>query len=257
VSLHIPRHLLPAVLVALALLPGAARAASTFTPHPDSDAPAGASPSWLPHEEWVGERWMPFDEWMLERKLHMSSREVWQYLSSTGRTIDELARSRGIATKGLATALLANRRLPKRGVRYWTLRSRTQRVLDQGHLAAHMFGHVFHIWAVVAKPQKNFGVSQARFTALFFDRRLTIPQIAEIGGVNQATLRRRIIAAARAAGARGVAAGMMSRRENVMLRARDAAGFSSWVKYRVPESASTASVAVPTRRSVVCELHRV
>jgi hypothetical protein len=211
---------------------------AAYVAKPDTDAPAGAAADWLPREEWVGERWLPFDETVLEAKLHMSGQEIWTYLDSTGGTIDDLARTHRLPTAGLATKLLANRHLAKRSSRWLLLKARTIRVLDQSHLAAHMLGHVFHVWSVTEHTVDVFGADTQLFNDLYFGQHLSMQEIAASQGVDAATLRKRALARATAGGARGVALGQMSSAENRVLLARDAAGYRSWSSYRVPGAAS-------------------
>jgi hypothetical protein len=227
------RHIALLALVLVALF-AAAGSAQAFTPKPDPAAPRGAAPDWLPHEEWVGQRWLPFDEQVLERKLHLSATQVWLYLSSTGNSLNTLAKSRGVATHGLATSLVTRRHVPRKSRLWRTLRARTERVLSQPHLAAHMFGHVFHIWAVTLHTSQTLGVTSQQFQQLYGKQHLSFLQVAAAGGVDEATLRRRVMAAADSSGTRGVAKGAMSASENRILRARDAAGFSSWANYGLP-----------------------
>ncbi len=207
--------------------------ASASAPKPDSDAPAGASADWLPHEEWVGQRWLPFDEQVLERKLKMNATEIWTYLSATRSSLNTLARSRGVSTAGLSARLLSTRNVARHSRRWWVLRARTRRVLDQPHLGAHMLGHVFHLWAVTAHTEQTLGVTGSQFQELYGERRLSFLQVAAAAGVDESTLRSRVMAASRRSGAQGVAKGAMSARENRVLRALDAANFESWANYRM------------------------
>jgi hypothetical protein len=245
------RHTLRILMTLLAsgvLAAAVAGPAAAGTFKADPDAPAGASADWLPHEEWVGQRWMPFDEVVLERKLGMRSDQVWTYLSSTGNSLEVLARSRHVSTKGLATRLLSTRHLSRKSRLFRTLRSRTQRVLDQPHLAAHMFGHVFHIWSITSRTAQVLGVTSAQFQQLYGRQHLSFLQVAVAGGVDEATLRHRALAAANRAGAVGVAKRAMSARQNRVLRARDAAEFPSWANYRL------AYQTTPLTRGLVCHL---
>jgi hypothetical protein len=235
------------LVVAACLIAPVAGAAAA--PRPDSDAPRGASVDWLPADTWVMERWLPFDEQRLESALGMSTSEIFVRISATRETLNALARSRHVATRTLATRLLASRHLKAGSVRRATMLARTRRVLTQSHLAAHMLGHVFHLRSVIGRPQQVFGVSAAAFHTLYFQQHRTFAQIAGVGGVNQATLRARAIAAGRATGRAGVAAGAMSARENRILRARDVANFTNWAGYRVPRS----QVALPTH-ALLCHL---
>jgi hypothetical protein len=220
------------------LCAAAATPASASAPKPDSDAPTGASVDWLPHEEWVGQRWLPFDEQVLERTLRMSATEVWTDLSATRRSLNTLARSRGVSTDGLAARLVSTRRIPRHSRRWQVLYARTRRVLDQPHLAAHMFGHIFHIWAVTAHIEQTLGVTGSQFKELYGGRHLSFLQVAATAGVDEPTLRGRVIVAARRSGAQGVAKSAMSARENRILRARDTANFESWANYRMSGQAA-------------------
>jgi hypothetical protein len=241
------RPLLLALLAVAACLTGAASA--TAAPKPDSDAPRGASADWLPADTWVMQRWLPFDEQRLESALGLTTHEIFVRISASRETLNALARSRGVSTRTLATRLLASRHLKAGGTRRATLLARTRRVLDQSHLAAHMLGHVFHLRSVIGRPEQVFGVSMARFRTLYFHQHRTFAQIAAAGGTSEAKLRARALAASRAAGRAGVAAGAMSARENRILRARDAENFPSWAGYFVPR----AQVQLQ-RAALVCHL---
>lgn len=252
-----PRRHIALLVIVLAAFLAAAGPAAAFTPKADPAAPAGAPADWLPHEEWVGERWLPFDEQSLDHVLGMSSTQVWLYLSSTGNSLNALAQSRGVPTHGLATRILKGRRISQTSRLWRTLRSRTARVLSQPHLAAHMFGHVFHVWAVTLHTPQTLGVSSAQFQELYGQKHLSFAQVAQAGGVDEATLRERVIAAASASGARGVAKHAMSARENRVLRARDAAGFPSWANYGLRQasiSRSAAAAAPAAAASLICHL---
>jgi hypothetical protein len=224
-------------------------AAGQATIKPDSDAPAGAASDWLPHEQWVDQRWLPFDETALNTMLGMSTQQIFDKLSATRQTLDDLARSRGVDTHGLAARLLASRHLRAGTAQRRTMLTRTRRVLTQSHLAAHLLGHVFHMQSVIGDPQRTFGVSATDFRTLYFNDHRTFLEIAATGGLSAAKLRARVLAETRAAGRQGVRAGAMSARENRILRARDAAGFGSWAGYRTPSS-QTASIT----HGLICHL---
>jgi hypothetical protein len=204
------------------------------TPRPDSDAPAGAAADWLPHEPWVDQRWLPFDERALIVALGMPSEQIFDKVSASRRTLNQLAQAHGVSLGGLAARLLASRHLKSGSARRWTLLARTRRVLSQSHLAAHMLGHVFHLQSVIGDPRRTFGVSLQAFRSMYFFERRSFAEIAAAGGVSLTALRRRALAFSRVAGREGVVAGAMSARENRVLRARDAANFESWANYRVP-----------------------
>lgn len=218
---------------------------------PDSAAPVGASASWLPAEDWVMQRWMPFDERALTSRLGMPSEDVAAALDRSGMSLQTLARRRGVHVQGLAGRLLASRRLPQGSPLRATLLARTRRMLTQSHLTVHMLRHVFHTWTVTRDTQAIFGVDQERFDALYFDQHRSMEEIAADGGVAEATLKRRAMAAAERSGRMGVAAGALSASENRVLRARDRRLFRGWALYRVPVTAATARAG---QRAFVCHL---
>jgi lambda repressor-like predicted transcriptional regulator len=225
-------------VIALALCHAASATAGPV--RPDSAAPAGASASWLPAEDWVMQRWVPFDEHALNKRLRMSSEDIAAELDRSGISLQTLARRRGVGVHGLAGRLLASRRLPKGSSLRATLLDRTRRMLTQSHLTVHMLRHVFHTWTVTRNTQAMFGVSQERFDALYFDQHRTMGEIAAEGGVPTAMLKRRALAAAERAGRMGVVTGALSASENRVLRARDRRLFRGWELYRLPVTAGAA-----------------
>jgi hypothetical protein len=251
----VPRHALVRhgllLTLLLVLCFGAAATPASAEQHstrPDSAAPAGSAPSWLPQEAWVLQRWVPFDEPALERRLRMDTSAIAQSLDASGATLAGLARARGVPTKGLAERLVASRRLPAGSPLRAVLLRRTRRVLSQSHLAVHLLSHVFHTWTVTRDTEDIFGVPQARVTQLYQADGLSMQAIAAQGGVALARLRARALKASVAAGRAGRAVGALSVTENRILRARDRRNFASWAAYRVPRptSARAASVAAPT-----------
>jgi hypothetical protein len=105
----------------------------------DSLAPRGASHNWLPTEEWVARHWIPFDEQALKAELGLKGRDLHAYLYNDHRTLAALSDD----PEALADRLVA----PWQGIgdeHRALLRERTLRILTQGHLAQHMFFHVYH-----------------------------------------------------------------------------------------------------------------
>src|SRR4051794_23525100 len=88
------RLLLPVFACAGLLSPTVARAAV-----PDSAAPAGAPPTWLPKERWVAERLLPFDEARLYALIGLDRVQVHNDLEQTGRSLNEFAAERGVDTR--------------------------------------------------------------------------------------------------------------------------------------------------------------
>jgi hypothetical protein len=241
------------MLVASAAALVIASPSSARVPKPDSAAPPGAAADWLPREEWVGERWLPFDETVLERRLGMDVNQLFTYLNSTGNSLNDLARAKRVATPGFAAQLVAPLGAKAGSARRAILLQRTRRVLSQSHLAAHMLGHVFHVWTLTEHPDAVFGVGLQQFNRLYFGQHQSMVEIASSAGVDADRLRARALAAARAAAARGVGLGAMSRRQAQLLRLRDEQGFRSWARYRVP-GATVARAAVGRRDNYLCHL---
>lgn len=211
-----------AVAFALAI----AAPAGAYTPtRPDSDAPPGAAPDWLPDEPWVMERWMPFDEAQLHRVLRLDANRVWMGLDQS-MTLRAMAVARGVPTRGLADRLLASRRGTVPARTYRILRSRTRRMLTQQHLGEHMLWHVFHQRSVLQQA----------------------PGVLALG-LSLSELRARALSAAGASGRRGVRNGAMSARENRFLRARDRQVTDAWLG-----RPTTGTVARAARTPVLCPL---
>ncbi|HEX2086097.1 MAG TPA: hypothetical protein VHF89_10475 [Solirubrobacteraceae bacterium] len=235
----------PALLAVLCLLAAASPAGAAE--RPDSDAPPGAPPAWLPAEEWVMERWLPFEEARLHEVLGVDRTEAYFFLRDGDRTLHDLARLRGVPVEGLGERLLAPRRAHVGAALWRVLRARTERVLTQGHLAEHMLGHVFHHWAIWRDPARSFGVARARYEAI---EHLAPVEVARRGGLTAARFRRRVLALLAATRAEGVASGALPPAEARAMRSMLAGAIDRWLVAR-PDLAP-APRARP--RSVLCDL---
>ena len=145
------RRALAICLLAACLTPASAGA------H-DSLAPLGASHNWLPEEEWVGRHWIPFDEQALKAELGLKGRDLHAYLYNDHRTLAALSDD----PQALADRLVA----PWQGItdaHRAVLRERTLRILTQGHLAQHMFFHVFHGAALHMASNELLGMDAASY----------------------------------------------------------------------------------------------
>jgi hypothetical protein len=140
----------------------------------DPRAPPGAEHNWLPHREWVRFHWVPFDEADLHRALSIDGQAVYHWLSDDHRTLAQLALRRGLDPDALVEELVAPHGSAP------ILRRRAHRVLTQGHLAQHLFFHVFHGPRVPQHSWRILGVSPAVFVRLR-QRGLTPIQIARRG----------------------------------------------------------------------------
>jgi hypothetical protein len=128
-------------LAALALALAVSALPATPARAADPDAPPGASPTWLPNEAWVLEHWLPYSDRDLFRILHISQAHLG--ISDT-RSLADIARSRGLKTSSVVTALMKPWRGKVSAAHYRELRSRAMRTFTQPHLAVHMFFHTFH-----------------------------------------------------------------------------------------------------------------
>ena len=152
----------------------------------DSLAPMGASHNWLPDEEWVGRHWLPFDEQALKAELGLQRRDLHAYLYNDHHVLADLALARGVSAADLADRLVK----PWQGIsdeHRAVLRERTLRVLTQGHLAQHMFFHVFHGAAVHAFSMELLGMDVASYRQ-HREEQLSYFEIAAHGGVAAETL---------------------------------------------------------------------
>jgi len=132
---------------------------TTATMQPDSNAPEGAKAHWLPKDAWVMQHFLPFDEARLYALLHITRKDLRKHLKTHGNTIAQLAASHGYPDQAkLAADLLGARATP-------TLTARTNDVLDQSHLAQHVFFHVFHDPKIAESSEQLFGVSKQEFRA--------------------------------------------------------------------------------------------
>ena len=153
----------------------------------DSLAPAGSAHNWLPDEAWVHRHWIPFDEQTLKAKLALHGRDLHAYLYNDHRTLAMLARIRGLDVNRLADELVA----PWQGItdaQRAVLRERSLRILTQGHLAQHMFFHVFHGRILHSLAHELFGMHGSRYRALR-ELGLSLVDIARRGGISKEALR--------------------------------------------------------------------
>jgi hypothetical protein len=215
------RSLVALIAVGLCL----AFAAPASADQPDSHAPVGAKPDWLPGTEWVMERWLPFNEKRLEQVYGMDRPGLYFYLKDGDQSLLDLAREKSIPTRGLAVRLLATRHGLKPSQRR-SLTRRTRDVLGQGHLAEHMLGHAFHEWAIWAHTKEIFGLTELQYNGL---AGMTQVERAAKGGVTPAQLRGRVIAALARSRQRGVARKAISLAEARTMRAQALEAIDRWL----------------------------
>jgi hypothetical protein len=220
-----------AVLVCLLLLAFPAIASANL--RPDSAAPPGADASWLPSEEWVMERWSPFDTQRLSALLGNAS--VYEYLHRGAGNLKQLARSRGVPVKGLARRLVVPRKPSLSRSEYRVMLQRTERMLDQRHLAEHVIGHTFHHWSIWLRPEEIWGPQYRSLE----EQGLSIPDISGHVDIDTATLRRMILERLDAAGRRGVAKHAMSAAQERLLHYMH----HTWISELVPDTKAPSGAA--------------
>lgn len=207
----------------------AAPALAGAKPMPDSDAPPGSPPHWLPSGQWVFNHWLPYDEARLYKLLRIDRADLWRHLRDDSTPIAELAASKGWKVDRLARALVA----PRRGsaVRQRLLRSRARRTLTQGHLSQHLFFHTLHQEILPGSAKAIFGVSRERMRTL---RRLDLGplEIARLAGRGHGS----VLAAARRglrdAARRGIRGGFVSQRQSQLLLSRQLRQLPRWLNHR-------------------------
>ncbi|MEA2156308.1 MAG: hypothetical protein QOE11_2448, partial [Solirubrobacteraceae bacterium] len=156
-----PRRLLVATLLAIALAPAAAAFAA------DSHAPKGARGDWLPTSEWVMSSWLPFDEARLYDVLDTNRAELATWLNDR-RTLGQLAAGHGVegGARRLADMLVGPRLRTASPAMRRTLRSRALEMVTQAHLARHVMFHIYHTPAITRHAQEIFGMSPQHYRRL-------------------------------------------------------------------------------------------
>ncbi len=206
-----------------------ARAAALPQP-PDSKAPLGAPPHWIPSDEWVMQHWLPFDEARLLRLLQVERSTLWRHLRDDRRTLAQLAERHGWPDpRALASALVAPRRAAVASGKARELEARAVQTLTRGHLAQHLLFHSLHQDAVPDRARTIFGTPNPdRFQRL---RRLDISplQIARMNGRSGAQVRLRSEVSLRERAAAGVRAGDLSERQAELLVARQLRQLPRWL----------------------------
>lgn len=223
-----PRRLLLATLVALALLPAAARAA-------DSHAPKGARGDWLPRSEWVMSSWAPFDEARLYALLGTDRETVASWLNDR-RTLGQLAARHGYRSRrALADRLVAPRLRTASTRMKRTLRQRARDMLTQAHLARHVLFHIYHTPAIPRHAPEIFGMSAQRYRTLR-DSGTTPIAIAARGGMTATASREALRTILFKRDDQGVRSGAMSRRQAIALFDHQEVQINTYMRrhYRTP-----------------------
>ena len=195
----------------------------------DSLAPAGARHTWLAEEDWIAYHWIPFDEQALKRALGLRGRELQAYLYNDHHTLADLALRRGLDVESLADQLVAPWRGRADEERMALLRDRTLRLLTQGHLAQHVFFHIFHNGGATRLLAQHLNTSTATVHAERA-RGMTFRQIAHRRGVALGTLTHPLVGSFQYRQRQGVELGVAVRSEAARILARQRAALPCWLR---------------------------
>jgi hypothetical protein len=191
----------------------------------DSMAPAGELHQWLPNDRWLQEHWIPFDRRRLETALGLHGSDLESFLVNDHHTLAALARQRGVDVQRLADELVA----PWPAARRAELRGRTMQILTQGHLAQHVFFHVFHSLGSSTVAADLFGVSADELDALRLRRRTPL-DVALEHGKDEAGLTAGLVRLLRSHRDAGVARGESWPAEADRMLARQVATLPCWLQ---------------------------
>jgi hypothetical protein len=197
----------------------------------DSLAPKGLDDhSWLPHAHWVGKHWMPYDESRFREIVGVGTPEIYDWLTDDHRTLAQLARRHGVNPGTLAKRLLEQRRGEVSSRVYGILRDRTQRTLTQGHLAQHVYFHVFHGADLVLPVKRYLGVPVKRWRVLRYERGWAPARIARRHGRDVAKLRKHAIEELEIDAHQGVHHGSTTREQADVTLARQLRVLDCWLE---------------------------
>lgn len=224
-----PRRLLVATLLILALAPVASAAAA------DSHAPKGARGDWLPASEWVMSSWLPFDEARLYALLDTDRDEMRTWLNDR-RTLGQFAAARGYKSqRRLAERLVAPRLRTASAAMRRTLRARAIELVTQPHLARHVMFHIYHTPAIARHAREIFGMAPNAYRTLR-DSGWTPLRIAAAGHRSSAASAVALRGILVRRDDQAVRVGAMSRRQADALLAHQDAGLDRYMRtrYRTP-----------------------
>jgi hypothetical protein len=199
----------------------------------DDLAPRGAPHHWLPKEDWVYRHWVPFDEQSLKVALGMHGRDLEAYLYDDHRSLARLAELRGIGLDDLVERLVGHWRGTIDPDRFELNQGHTRRLLTQGHLAQHVFFHVYHGIDARAAAPTLFGMGPRAYWHLRL-KGWTPLRIAKHGGVSAAALRAGVIRLYKIDRDEGIRLQRSLPAEADRLMARQVARLGCWLRTPLP-----------------------
>jgi hypothetical protein len=212
--------------VALALLGGLSAGAGPAAAH-DAPMPAAARHGLLPDEPWVMAHWAPFDEEVLTDALGLPHAQLEAFLYNDHHTVAQLARQRHVGFTGLVRRLTAwTAAVP--GADRAEAERRTRLVLVSGHLAQHLFHHVFHGFDLVPRVVRATDLRWATFDARRADR-WSMRRIVLSAGGDPAAVERDLAGAIDAERDRGVASLQTPASQGARMAARQHGRLHCWL----------------------------
>ena len=198
--------------------------------HDSLGPPDAPHTGWPPDEDWVMEHWIPFDEARLQAALGLPGVQLEAYTLNDHHTFAELARRRGVDVDALADDLVAPWQGQVAPAELAVLRDRTVRVLTQGHLAQHVFFHVFHRFGLEPVAPRLFGVSAHHLNALRLQGMTPLEVSRRHGGASEAEMIRGLAALLRQHRDDAVAGRQEPAAEADRMLARQLARLPCWVR---------------------------
>jgi hypothetical protein len=210
----------------------------------DSDAPAGASDTWLPSEPWVGEHWIPYDERDLYRVLRIDRAGLVDWLSGEHRNLADLARARGSTAAAAVDAIMEPQRERLSASQYRLLRSRAMRTFTQAHLSVHLFFHPLHDDSFQRALPQIIGVSYGEMGDLLAHG-LSLYQIAARHGLGRRRVDALTLRALQSGMRRGVQQGDVSPEEARAYLAYQRSAIAGVMAYGTPRASAASAAGAP------------
>lgn len=235
------------ILIALAIASGGLLSVAAYAPAKDSLAPPSAGDRWLPCESWVMYHWNPIDMQKLFRRTGIKEAELFDWLrDDDNHDLAGLIEKHGDDPTEAVRASLALERGASQRKRA-VLEERAGRLLTQGHLAQHVFFHVFHTSAIRQNAREIFGMNPWDYSKA----RLQGFSAADIGrlkrGYSRKQTARRILRVVERYERRGVARGETSRAQVKDFLDQIDILIDSWIDLRYLKKRPKSGLSRPTR----------
>lgn len=235
------------LLLIVAIAAGGLLSVAAYAPAKDSLAPPDAGDRWLPCESWVMYHWNPIDMQKLFRRTGIKEPELFDWLrDDDNHDLAGLIVKHGDNPTEAVRASLAIERGASSRTRA-ILAERADRLLTQGHLAQHVFFHVFHSSAIRQNAREIFGMTPWDYSKA---RRLGF-SAADIGRLKRGYSRRqtakRVLRVIERYEWRGVARGETSRAQAADFLDQTDTLIDSWIDLRYLKKRPQGGLPRPTR----------